>query len=1058
MYNSKKMAVWCGLAFLVSWAACGILQSAETEIPPQENGIVPQLIKKVPDDFPRFRFKADSEEARLLTHFLWYHFHHRLGNNHVLFNKEYLLTADIWLAGARPRGSNETIQDVHRRCLLSIHIDKEGYVACHQHFSHAHDLGWPFPFWCQAHKLFDKVKGKTAGWHFQPLEKVPGWVGDQLRREKAGEYTGAKAASLWKLHNVKSLGIKNNRWHLETTGPSPAITTPSGYAINAFDSPCLQLRWKRSGTAPQNASPYVEWLRDSDNAYSPDRRVSFPAEKTPLSRDCFHSIIPVHRHPKWRGTIKEIRISLAPGERNGTFEIDSFFTVYDTRHTINNPIFILASDHYFRWTGDIEFLRRQINRMRTALRYMQTEMGGLKFNHIRNAWPGHDGLPGWKKDAAGNLTFHSGHGIGSNYWDILPFGWDDMYATSQYYAATLALADLEEAIREHQNWNIPGGNPVLNPRQLRLHAQKVKETANRIFWNNRKGRFIACIDKNGDKHDYGYTFLNLDAIWYDLASTEHAQSIMEWITGGRIIDGDTSTGNDIYRWRFAPRATTLRNIEWYGQGWWAPESLPWGYQVQDGGAVLGFTFYDLWARLKVLGPDNAWKRLTEILAWEKEVHTAGGYRTYYKDKKQGTTLQGGGTCGGLGIDCEFFESSLVPSIITYGFLGLKALPDGGLQIHPRLPAACPEMEIQRLLYHDTPLDIRATNNTITVQCKEIPIYPVRLALEESWKPTGSNQHSSDYVIDRTGVYSFRKPSAVPIIFDTDIGTDVDDAGALAILHLLADRGDAEILATMSANQNRWCAPALDVINTYYGRGDLPVGVSKTGPDPEKWYHESVNDFPHDLKVDTGTPDAVALYRKILAAQPDDSVTIVVVGWLTNMADLLDSKPDRYSPLNGKELVKAKVKELVSMGGRWPNSPKKEGEYNFRMDGPAAHKVISEWPGRIMFTGLGRDVMTGSQLVAKGPKENPVPAFYRNFFKGHKVSERSSWDLIAVLYAVRGLSEYFTSVTDGKSISKNDGSNTWEAGPPSNHAYLEYKMPQAELAELIEELLLTPPAP
>ena len=298
--------------------------------------------------------------------------------------------------------------------------------------------------------------------------------------------------------------------------------------------------------------------------------------------------------------------------------------------------------------------------------------------------------------------------------------------------------------------------------------------------------------------------------------------------------------------------------------------------------------------------------------------------------------------------------------------------------------------------------------------------------------------------------------AVPIIFDTDMGTDVDDAGALAILHIMADRGEAKILATMSANRNRWSAPAIDVINTYYGRPDLPIGSSRTGPNPEEWYHDSVGNYPHDLKNGDEAPNAVTLYRKILAAQPDNSVTIVVVGWLTNMADLLNSKPDRYSSLNGEELVKAKIKELVSMGGRWPNSPKKEGEYNFRMDGAAAHKVISDWPGKIMFTGLGKDVMTGARLVAQAPMGNPVPAFYRNFFKGHKVSERSSWDLIAVLYAVRGVSDYFTTDAKGKSVSQKDGSNTWVPGPTSNHAYLEYKIPQTELAAVIEDLLLTPP--
>jgi hypothetical protein len=111
--------------------------------------------------------------------------------------------------------------------------------------------------------------------------------------------------------------------------------------------------------------------------------------------------------------------------------------------------------------------------------------------------------------------------------------------------------------------------------------------------------------------------VNLDAIWYGLANDENARTAMDWISGARIVEGDTSTGTDIYHWRFGPRATTLRNVEWYAFPWTRPEHIPWGGQVQDGGAVLGFTFYDLMARLKVYGPDNAWQRLVEILQWEK---------------------------------------------------------------------------------------------------------------------------------------------------------------------------------------------------------------------------------------------------------------------------------------------------------------------------------------------------------------------------------------------------------------------------------------------------------
>ena len=747
----SRACLLCLCYLLLSSGPASWAETAETL---SQSDVVSRLMADVPADFPRFEFANHHEQADLLSHFLWYHFHHRLGNSPVMFNKEYLLTADIWLANAYPRGSKEPIQDVHRRVLLDAFIDDEGYVSSHQHFSHAHDLGWPFPTWGQSHRELPLTKGKTVGWHFQPLKNVRGWIGGHLRASHGQEYTGEAATSGWQLHNVRSSGIRDNAWHLESTGLSPTITTPAGYAINALDAPFLQLRWNRTGEPADHCLPYIEWLGENDEEFSPERRVYFSLEKTPLSRKYHHSILAMYRHPLWKGTIKRVRLSLAPGQSDVDFDIDSFFTVYDTRHTINNPIFVLASCRYFNWTGGLEFLRHQINRMRLALRYQQTVMGGLKYGHIRNPWPGHDGMRSWDKDSEGNLTFHSGHGIGSNYWDILPFGWDDLYATNQYYAATIAMADMEEAIRANPGWGVPLGALAMDPEVLRAHSREVKETANRLFWSERAGRFIACMDKQGDKHDYGYTFLNLDAIWYGLASDDHAGQIMDWIAGRRIVTGDTSTGADLYRWRFGPRATTRRNIEWYGQGWWAPESLDWGYQIQDGGAVLGFTFYDLWARLNVLGPDDAWERLTAVLAWEKEVQSQGGYRKYYQDGKRGTTLQGGGTCGGLGIDYEFFESSLVPAIVPYGFLGLDARPNNVLAINLRLPQACPEMAIDNLLYHGVHISIRATNDKVELDCRETPIEPIRIELPGFWRRPDSDWSGSVCVIGRSGHYRF----------------------------------------------------------------------------------------------------------------------------------------------------------------------------------------------------------------------------------------------------------------------------------------------------------------
>jgi len=708
-----------------------------------------------PPDFPRFSFAGHDEEARLLSNYLWYHFSTRLGHGKVLFNQEYLTTSDTWMGGAVRADWAAPIQQILREDLLAIHMDDEGYIATHQHFSHAHDQGWPFPMWTGAQS---GEKGYTAGWHFQ--EDGPGWVWEYfLRRRKDSRFGRAKALEGWQLENVRSLGIRDNKWQLESTGNSPRITTPADVTIDAFNAPFVQLRWKRDPAPPAGRLPYVEWLREQDSEYSTERRVYLPLTGGNPDYEkisgATHSQAAMYRHPLWNGRIKRIRITLAPGESQVRFSIDSFFTAYDTRHTINNPIFVMAAWNYFRWTGDIDFLTRAISRMRRGVRYQQTVLGGLQYKHIRNPWPGHDGLAGFTTNPDGTKTMLYGRGIGNNYWDIMPFGWDDMYSTSQYYASLVALADAEQAVRDNPGWGVPVNDEALDPAALRRHAAEVKRTANEKFWNKQTARFYGCIDKEGKGHEYGFTFLNLDAIWYGIASDRHAAEIMDWISGRRTVAGDTSTGADIYHWRFGPRATTRRNLDWYGHGWTKPEKIPWGGQVQDGGAVLGFSFYDLMANLRVLGPDRAWQRLSELLAWEKDVWAEGGYRKYYAGGKHGTTLQGGGTAGGLGIDAEFFESSLVPSVVIYGFLGMEPRASS-LGIAPRLPSAVPEIGITNLLYRGARMDVKASAKAITIALKDAPTDPVRIELTGRWSRAGVT--ASSFSLDKSGEYRFERVS------------------------------------------------------------------------------------------------------------------------------------------------------------------------------------------------------------------------------------------------------------------------------------------------------------
>ncbi len=296
-----------------------------------------------------------------------------------------------------------------------------------------------------------------------------------------------------------------------------------------------------------------------------------------------------------------------------------------------------------------------------------------------------------------------------------------------------------------------------------------------------------------------------------------------------------------------------------------------------------------------------------------------------------------------------------------------------------------------------------------------------------------------------------------LILDTDMAIDVDDAGTLGLLHALADNEEVNILAVMHSTGYRYTVGAIDAINTYYGRPDLPIGAYKGDYERNKSgkYAKLLSDqFPNDIKHHDNVPEASTLYRKILASQPDRSVTVVTVGFLINLERLLKSPGDRHSALKGIDLVKRKVKRLVVMGGMIPSGK----EFNLSRSGigPSTKHAIENWPTEIMFSTfkIGNAIKTGAKLEA-APKHHPVREAYRLYYDGQFFNRRS-WDQTAVLYAVRGLSNYWTSVTKGYNHINTDGSNQWRSTPDKDHAYLVEKMPSANMAELIDDLMLQPP--
>src|ERR1700722_7905705 len=297
---------------------------------------------------------------------------------------------------------------------------------------------------------------------------------------------------------------------------------------------------------------------------------------------------------------------------------------------------------------------------------------------------------------------------------------------------------------------------------------------------------------------------------------------------------------------------------------------------------------------------------------------------------------------------------------------------------------------------------------------------------------------------------------IPVILDTDMGSDVDDVGSVAVLHALANRGETKILAMGVCIKNPWTPLCLDALNTYFKRPEIPIGVVK-GPafkDMSLYAHKIADEFPHALKRAEDAPDAALLYRRVLAEQPDQSVVIVSIGPLTNLRNLLKSGPDKHSPLGGRDLVKQKVRAWVCMGGRFP----KGKEFNLECDGPASAYVVEHWPTPAIFSGneIGAEILTGPGLK-QSPLTSPVRRCYQLY---NGLTNRASYDQTAVLYAVRGLdgglSDLWTIKSGGRLIVNKDGSEAWQESADHQQSYLVKKALPAKVAAVIQELMLAAP--
>jgi purine nucleosidase len=276
-----------------------------------------------------------------------------------------------------------------------------------------------------------------------------------------------------------------------------------------------------------------------------------------------------------------------------------------------------------------------------------------------------------------------------------------------------------------------------------------------------------------------------------------------------------------------------------------------------------------------------------------------------------------------------------------------------------------------------------------------------------------------------------------VIIDTDLDSDVDDVGALAMLYNLHNVGEIELLGVIVTSDDPYAPVSAAALNTFYGLPELPVGFLKNQPELKhhsRYTKQIAEEYPSEMNSWKDAEDAVKLYRKILAQHPDKSVFVVTVGHLSSLQGLLQSEPDGISDLDGKELAHKKIREWICMGGQYPQG--KEANF-YRPDPASTVYSVSNWEKEIIFCGweLGNLVITGGNPLKD--KLDPKHPVYRGYELYNSFSGRQSWDQIAVLQLLPQADKFFSFVR-GNCIVAPDGSNTWENDEQGRHRYAVLK--------------------
>ncbi len=392
----------------------------------------------------------------------------------------------------------------------------------------------------------------------------------------------------------------------------------------------------------------------------------------------------------------------------------------EQNHYTNNPALIIASrDYLLTGNGTAGFLdsvnsrgQKMLDKLRKAMEYMLINLNG-ESGLMTIYDPRNDGTV---------------RGVSSNYWDSLNFfGYNSAYENVLFYRSVLAMADIENYL----------GNTSDAEYYAEL-APKIKRVFNETFWDDEAGRYITAINVKGDVLDFGVTFVNFMAASAGLASEEQAKLVYDWVDGKRIVEGDTSTGEDIYNFKVSARSNTVA-VEtivedglhyWWYNGHSFNDVLPghwgeYGNQMQNGGTIFYISHYDVSGRT-VVSADNAIGRFNAIMD------------EFHKDQLRRDPRTKFGIYQ-VSINGEFPESGLVPLTFVTDIVGITPALKG-LKIESNLPSDMSYAGVREYRYGNRVYSVEVNKNLSKPEIKKDgEKWSVKLPAGKTWYITLENK-------------------------------------------------------------------------------------------------------------------------------------------------------------------------------------------------------------------------------------------------------------------------------------------------------------------------------